>query len=44
LLRPGGKITEADFPEDILDYCRGKAMLLKEDSLYAPYAAEYLWD
>lgn len=44
LLRPGGKITGADFPEEILDYCRGKATLLKEDPLYAPYAAEYLWD
>jgi hypothetical protein len=44
LLRPGGKITEADFPEDILDYCKGKATLLKERPLYAPYAADYLWD
>jgi hypothetical protein len=44
LLRPGGKITEADFAEDILLYCKGKATLLKENPLYAPYAAEYLWD
>lgn len=44
LLRPGGKITGADFPEEILDYCRGKATLLKERPLYAPYAADYLWD
>lgn len=43
-LRPGGRITEADFDEDILDYCRGKATLLKEYALYAPYAADYLWD
>jgi hypothetical protein len=44
LLRPGAKVTKADFPEDILDYCRVKATLLKGDPLYAPYAAEYLWD
>lgn len=44
LLRPGGKITAADFPDEILLYCRGKATLLKERPLYAPYAAEYLWD
>lgn len=43
-LRPGGRITEADFPEDILLYCKGKAALLKEHPLYAPYAADYLWD
>jgi hypothetical protein len=44
LLRPGGKITAADFGDDILEYCRGKASLLKSNPLYAPYAAEYLWD
>ncbi|MCA1815488.1 MAG: hypothetical protein LC746_03620 [Acidobacteria bacterium] len=44
LLRPGRKITDADFADDILHYCRGKATLLKANPLYAPYAAEYLWD
>jgi len=44
LLRPDGKITVADFNDDILTYCRGKATLLKGNPLYAPYAAEYLWD
>jgi hypothetical protein len=43
LLRPGGKITAADFPEDILRYCEGKASTLKGHPLYTPYAAEYLW-
>jgi hypothetical protein len=43
-LRPDRKITEADFPDEILDHCRGKATLLKADPLYSPYAAEYLWD
>lgn len=43
-LRPGGRITGADFDEEILLYCRGKATLLKERPLYAPYAADYLWD
>lgn len=43
-LRPGGRITEEDFDDDLLLYCRGKATLLKEHPLYAPYAADYLWD
>ena len=44
LLRPDGRITEADFADGTLLHCRGKATLLKERPLYAPYAAEYLWD
>ncbi|MFL6228124.1 MAG: hypothetical protein ACJ741_05035 [Pyrinomonadaceae bacterium] len=44
LLRPGGKITAAEFDEDMLQYCKGKATLLKGLPLYAPYAADYLWD
>jgi hypothetical protein len=44
LLRPGRRITEADFADDVLIYCKGKATLLKELPLYAPYAQEYLWD
>lgn len=43
-LRPGGRITEANFDDEILLYCRGKATLLQEHPLYAPYAADYLWD
>jgi hypothetical protein len=43
-LRPGRKITPADFPEEILSLCVGKATRLRGDPLYAPYAADYLWD
>ncbi|HEX8131726.1 MAG TPA: sulfotransferase [Pyrinomonadaceae bacterium] len=43
-MRPERKISEADFPIDILNYCVGKATRLKDNPLYAPYAAEYLWD
>lgn len=43
-LRPGRKITEADLPEEVLSYLAGKALLLKDNPLYTPYAAEYLWD
>lgn len=44
LLRPGRKITGAEFPAEMLRYCEGKAMRLKDDPLYARYGAEYLWD
>ena len=44
LLRPGRKITRDDFPEDVLGCFKGKATRLKDNPLYAPYAAEYLWD
>ncbi|MBV9774691.1 MAG: hypothetical protein JO040_12115 [Gemmatimonadetes bacterium] len=43
-VKPGRKITAADFPDELLDHCVGKAELLRDDPLYAPYAAEYLWD
>lgn len=43
-LRPGRRVTAADFPEEMLDGCKGKASRLEGDPLYAPYAAEYLWD
>lgn len=43
-LRPGRKITEADFPPDVLRRFRGRASLLKGDPLFTPYAAEYLWE
>lgn len=42
LLRPGRKVTAADFPDELLRRCAGKATSLKDDPLYAPYAAEYL--
>ncbi|MCA1632274.1 MAG: hypothetical protein LC802_00810 [Acidobacteria bacterium] len=41
---PDRKITGADFPDDILNYCEGKATLLKGHPMYTSYAAEYLWD
>jgi len=43
-LRPDRRISEADFPVDILRYCEGKATRLKDHPLYAPYASEYLWN
>ncbi len=43
-LRPGGRITEADFPPEFWGCCGGKATLLGGRPLYAPYAAEYLLD
>ena len=43
-LRPGRRINVADFPEEILAYCVGRAERLRDDPLYAPYAAEYLWE
>ena len=42
--KPDRKITEADFSDEILKYCPGKASVLKDHPLYAPYAREYLWD
>jgi hypothetical protein len=44
LLRPNRKITAADFPDDVLSFCQGRATRLMNNPLYAPYAAEYLWD
>lgn len=41
-LRPGRRITEADFPADVLHHFEGLATRLADDPLYAPYAAEYL--
>ena len=43
-LKPDRKITDDDFPLELLEYCRGKATRLKDLPLYAPYSAEYLWD
>ncbi|HEX8719439.1 MAG TPA: hypothetical protein VF736_02245 [Pyrinomonadaceae bacterium] len=44
LLKPDKKITDADFPAEIMSHFEGKATRLKADPLYAPYAAEYLFD
>ena len=44
LLRPEKRITNADFPENILTYCEGKATSLRENPLYAAYARDYLWE
>lgn len=41
-LYPDRRVTAADFPDELVAGCRGKATLLKDDPLYAPYAAEYL--
>lgn len=43
-LKPGRSVTRADFPADVLRHFAGKAERLRGDPLYAPYAAEYLWD
>ncbi|HKO62449.1 MAG TPA: hypothetical protein VJV03_14895, partial [Pyrinomonadaceae bacterium] len=43
-LNPDRKITEANFSDEILTHCSGKASRLRDHSLYAPYAKEYLWD
>jgi hypothetical protein len=39
----GRKTTDADFPPDAMLQFRGNADLLRDDPLYAPYAADYLW-
>jgi len=44
LLKPDRRITDADFSVEMLHSCLGKATRLKDHPLYAPYAAEYLWD
>ncbi len=43
-LAPGKKITEAQFPDELLDYFRDKAVGLRKNPLYEPYAADYLWN
>ncbi len=42
--RPGRAVTDADFPEEFLRHCVGRAERLRGDPLYAAYAAEYLWE
>ena len=43
-VKPGRRVSVKDFPENVLRYCEGKASRLRGDPLYAPYAAEYLWE
>lgn len=42
-IQPGRGVTEADFPPGYGLHCKGNADSLRDDPLYAPYAAEYLW-
>jgi hypothetical protein len=42
-LRPGRRVDWSDFPAELLRHCEGKAERLRNDPLYAPYAADYLW-
>jgi hypothetical protein len=41
---PGRRVIEADFPPGYGLRCKGNADSLRNDPLYAPYAAEYLWN
>lgn len=41
-LRPGTPVTTASIPEDFVEAFRGHADSLRDEPLYAPYAAEYL--
>jgi hypothetical protein len=40
---PGRRVTDADFPENMMEQYLGTAESLRADPLYAPYADEYLW-
>lgn len=40
---PGRRVTENDFPPGYGLHCAGNADSLRDDPLYAPYAADYLW-
>ena len=42
-LRPAAKVTDADFPLELLELFHGKADRLRELPLYSSYADEYLW-
>lgn len=43
-IKPGQKVVESDFPEEILEHCRNFATILKDNPLYQPYLKEYLLD
>lgn len=43
-INPGKTITEADFSWEFLRRCEGKVESLRNHPLYAPYAADYLWE
>ncbi|HEX8451091.1 MAG TPA: hypothetical protein VF647_03285 [Longimicrobium sp.] len=42
--RPGRAVTAAQVPRELLRCYQGKAASLRQDPLYAPYAADYLWE
>ena len=42
--RPSARITEDDFPSEVLEHCRGKAAQICKQPLYEPYGDEYLRD
>jgi hypothetical protein len=42
-IRPGTPVTAADVPASLLAAYRGRADCLRDDALYAPYAADYLF-
>lgn len=42
--RPGRRVAGGGALERVLALCAGRAELLRGDPLYAPYAAEYLWE
>jgi hypothetical protein len=42
--RPGRAVTPAGVSRELLRCYQGKAARLRHDPLYAPYAAEYLWE
>lgn len=47
VLRRAGREKEFspdDLPDDVVRLCHGKATRLRAEPLYAPYAADYLWD
>jgi hypothetical protein len=42
--KPDRKVSASDFPDELLNCCKGKATILRDNPLYAPYLSEYLLD
>lgn len=42
-LRPAAPVNASVIPDEVLEPFRGLADSLRDDPLYAPYAADYLW-
>ena len=40
--KPDRKVSAFDFPDEVLSYCKGKATILRDNPLYAPYLKDYL--